>query len=244
MKKVITFLLVLIVASVMATPAFAQYTPEEAPPSKGFVEVDYAPISLSGMSGWSANFNAFRANAEFNVYRGIGAGVDFTLGNSSTLKLAGIERSDAKFTDTILYAKVPINVSNLAKSDTDGYPAPQPSEFHVIAAYKMHYLITEQAPKTTWLSASGVGIGLGFESPIQKIRLEGQATYYPQMVVQSASTPANTYAYYRDLSWRLAIKARLRSNIDASLGYSGTTQSFSDGNLYYNGFNAGFKLKF
>jgi len=243
-KKVLMILCVMFLAAVLAAPAFAQYTPEAPPPDKGFVEIDYAPIHLSGMDGWDANFSAFRANAEFVVYRGIGAGVDFTLGNSSTQRFANIERSDAKFTDTVLYARIPFNVGALAKSENDGMGKTQPSEFKVLVGYKMHYLITEQNPKTTWLSASGAGIGIGFDSPVQKVRLEGSAMYYPQMVVQSAATETGTFAYYRDLSWRLALKTRLNNTIDASLGYSSTSQSFSNGNLYYTGFNAGFRLKF
>jgi len=64
------------------------------------------------------------------------------------------------------------------------------------------------------------------------------------LVEQSAATETGTFAYYRDLSWRLALKTRLNNTIDASLGYSSTSQSFSNGNLYYTGFNAGFRLKF
>jgi hypothetical protein len=250
-KKILMVLFVMVLATVLASPAFAQYTPEEPPPSKGFIEINYEPLILSGSTtvggvakDWSANFNALRANAEFVVYRGIGAGVDFTLGNSSTQKLAGIDRSDAKFTDTILYAKVPLNVSSLYQSETEGYATPPPSEFKIVAGYKMHYLVTEQNPKATWVSASGIGIGLAFDSPIQKIRLEGQVIYYPQMIVQNAATEVGTYAYYRDLSWRLALKTRLNDRMDASLGYCSTTQSSDGGSLYYTGFTAGFRLKF
>lgn len=218
---------------------------------KSYLELDYARVNLENTNGYEAYFKGLKAVAETSVYSALKAGISYIYGTGGTIKMNGWLYENSSFQDIELYGKIPINYNAIVQNIYKGGSIPDPSPFYLKVLYKMNYLKTDDAAGIFWWeSASGAGIGGGFDGiGYKKIKLYGSIGWFPQMNLQSSiksirGLRGQDESYYKGLNYGIGIQATIMKDISAKLYYAWESHEYKATILRFSTLSFGVGMKF